>query len=150
MGWKRLLIFIVHYILIVGVFQLVGVYIVGVDIMNELSQETTEQSLLISFFGFIGSFLTVFWFMKLIDKEPFINLGFHFHNHSKAVLVGFFAGFLTMGLSYLKLILFEQIRFSQINILLDELVLLSILFLIVSITEEILLRGYVLRNLMFQ
>ncbi|NNK18882.1 MAG: CPBP family intramembrane metalloprotease [Maribacter sp.] len=148
MGWKRLLLFIIPYILIVGVLQLLGAYIVGVDLMNKLSQESIEQSLLISFFGFTGTFLTVFWFMKSIDKEPFLNLGFHFHNHGKVVIAGFFAGFLTMGLSYLILILLKQIRFSNINLLIDELILSSILFLIVSITEETLLRGYVLRNLM--
>ncbi len=147
-GWRRLLLFIIPYILIVGVFQFFGAYLVGINLMIEFAKETTEQSILISFWGLIGTFLVIYWFMKSIDKEPFINLGFHYHNHRKDILVGFLAGFLTMGIAYLTLILFKQIRFSKINLLLDEFVLSSILFLLVAITEETLLRGYVLRNLM--
>ena len=147
-GWMRLLLFIAPYLFIVGFFQFFGASIAGVDLTNEITQETSEQSLLVSFFGLLGTFLVIFWFMKSIDKEPFQNLGFHYQNHIKDIFVGAIAGPFTMGIAYLGLILFKQIKFSKITFLFDEFLLTSILFLIVAFTEETLFRGYVLRNLM--
>lgn len=144
----RLLMFIIPYFFIVGFFQFFGASLAGVDLTNEGIQKTTEQNLIVSFFGLLGTFLVVFWFMKSADKEPFLNLGFHYQRHLKDIFVGGIAGFLTMVIAYLTLIFFKQIQFSKINLSYDEILLTSFLFFIVAITEETLLRGYILRNLM--
>jgi hypothetical protein len=85
--------------------------------------------------------------MKSVDKQPFLNLGFYFQGHLKSIFVGVIAGFLTIVIAYLTLIFLKQIQFSKINLSYGEILLTSFLFFIVAITEETLLRGYVLRNL---
>jgi membrane protease YdiL (CAAX protease family) len=146
-GWMRLLMFIIPYFFIVGLFQFFGASLAGVYLTNEGIQKTTEQNLMVSFFGLLGTFLVVFWFMKSVDKQPFLNLGFYFQGHLKSIFVGVIAGFLTIVIAYLTLIFLKQIQFSKINLSYGEILLTSFLFFIVAITEETLLRGYVLRNL---
>ncbi|PCJ97240.1 MAG: CPBP family intramembrane metalloprotease [Flavobacteriaceae bacterium] len=144
----NLLLFIGPYILVVGLLRSIGAFIAGVDLTNDFFIETTTQHLLVSFFGFLGTFMIIFFFIKFIEKEDFINLGFHYKNHKKNILAGFIIGFLVMSLAYLMLTFFHQIKFVKIVFKVEELFLSTILFLIVAVTEETLIRGYVLRNLM--
>lgn len=147
-GWKRLLFIILPYFFIVGFFQFIGFLVAGVDLANESIQETTQQQVIITSFGFVGNFAVIFLFMKLVDKEPFVNLGFHWKNRFQEVIIGLMAGLLIMGIGYWGLIFFQQIKFTKITFLWNEMLLMCIVFLMVAITEETFFRGYVLRNLL--
>jgi hypothetical protein len=82
-GWLRVLLLIIPYIFIVGGLSLAGAAIAGVDYDDVDYVQNSEQILIVQFFQLMGSLL-VFWiFMKYIDKEPFIKLGFHTQNRLK-------------------------------------------------------------------
>ena len=56
-GWARILLIIFPYLLVVGIFQLIGLALSGgsyTDIDAELS---SGQQLIVNFFGMIGNFL---------------------------------------------------------------------------------------------
>ena len=106
------------------------------------------EYLILSFFDLFGSFLVLWIFMKYVDKKHFIKLGFYLKNRSYEIGIGLGIGALIMSLGYLMLLIFNQLHFQKFTFNFLEIINSIILFLIVAVVEEILLRGYVLRNLM--
>ncbi len=152
-GWQRLLLFILPYIFIVGSFQLIGGLITGfdttnTDITNPDLNQTSLQRLSMFFFGMLGTFLVIWVFMKFVDKEKFVNLGFQTKNRFYEFILGIGIGLVIMILGYSLLILFKEITFYRIVFDFKEIIISILLFTFVSITEETLMRGYILRNLM--
>lgn len=148
-GWLRILLLILPYIIIVGIFQYVGALISGVDLSNPEFENTSLQELSLSFSSFIGTFLVIGLFMQFVDKEKFIDLGFKTKGKLKEFIVGIVAGLIVMGLGYYLLSSMGQLSFQSINFDMQEILISFLLFTIVAIVEETLLRGYVLRNLMY-
>lgn len=148
-GWLRILLLILPYIIIVGIFQYVGALISGVDLSNPEFENTSLQELSLSFSSFIGTFLVIGLFMQFVDKEKFIDLGFKTKGKLKEFIVGMVAGLIVMGLGYYLLSSVGQLSFQSINFDMQEILISFLLFTIVAIVEETLLRGYVLRNLMY-
>jgi len=147
-GWLRVLLLIIPYIFIVGGLSLAGAAIAGVDYDDVDYIQNSEQILIVQFFQLMGSLL-VFWiFMKYIDKEPFIKLGFHTQNRLKEFIAGILIGLVTMSMGYFILIYLEEIFFIKMNFEFKELLFSILIFTIISLAEEILIRGYVLKNLM--
>ena len=86
--------------------------------------------------------------MKFVDKEQFIKLGFQTKNRLKEFVSGIILGLVVMMLGYLLLIYFEEVWFLKVNFNFNELMISILLFTIVAIVEEVLFRGYILKNLM--
>ena len=148
-GWIRILSFILPYIIVVGIFQFMGAAILDLDIEDINSIKTTFQHFIINLFGFIGLLLVLWLFMKYVDNEKFINLGFHLKKKSKHFYLGVFLGFIIMGFAYLLLSQMDEIVFVKTVFKINEILMSIGLFIIVAISEEVLIRGYVLRNLMY-
>ena len=91
-GWIRILSFLLPYISVVGLFQFVGAVILDVDIEDINSIKTTFQHFIINLFGLVGLLLVLWLYMKYVDNEKFINLGFHLKNKSKHFYLGVFLG----------------------------------------------------------
>ncbi|MBA4320283.1 MAG: CPBP family intramembrane metalloprotease [Flavobacterium sp.] len=148
-GWIRILSFILPYIFVAGAFQFIGAMILDVNIADINSIKTTFQDFILNFFGLIGLLLVLWLFMKYVDNEKFINLGFHLKNKSKHFYLGVFLGFFIMGFAYLLLSQIDEIKYVKTIFKIKEILLSLGLFIIVAINEEVLMRGYVLRNLMY-
>lgn len=147
-GWQRILLFILPYIFIGGLFQLFGGLVAGADMTNIESIETSFQQLVISVFDLSGTFIVLWFFMKFVDKEDFVRLGFQTKNRLKEFIVGILLGLLIMLFAFVLLIQIQEILFLRINLDLKELIISIILFTIIAVVEETLFRGYILRNLM--
>ena len=147
-GWHRILLIILPYFLIVGIFQLVGGLIAGIDFRSLNPEQTSMQQLIVSLFNLIGTFLVIWIFMKWIDKEKFIELGFHTKNRLIDFIIGIAIGLIIMALGYIVLIHLKEIYFSKIFFDIKELFIAILLFTVVAIVEETLMRGYILKNLM--
>ena len=148
-GWIRILSFILPYFIAVGIFQLIGAVILDVAILDINSIKTTFQHFILNLFGFIGLLLVLWLFMKYVDNEKFINLGFHLKKKSKHFYLGAFLGFFIMGSAYLLLSQMDEIKYVKTVFKIDEIFVSIGLFVIVAINEEVFMRGYVLRNLMY-
>ncbi|WP_159022073.1 CPBP family intramembrane glutamic endopeptidase [Formosa sp. L2A11] len=148
-AWTRVLILILPYFLVVGLFQVAGALIAGIDIMDRDFQQTSMQHLIIKSFDLVGTFLLLWFFMKKLDNEPFVNLGFQTKNRLNDVLIGLAVGLVIMVLGYGILVSLNEIFFVKINFDLQEILVTILLFIIVAVVEETLLRGYILRNLMY-
>lgn len=147
-GWQRILLIILPYIFIVGIFQLIGGLIAGVDMTIFDAEKTSRQQLTTSVFDLAGTFLVLWIFMKFIDKEHFIKLGFQTKNRLKEFITGITIGLIIMAIGYFLLIYFKEIFFIKVNFDFKELIISILLFTIVAVVEETLFRGYILKNLM--
>ena len=147
-GWYRILLIILPYIIIVTIFQLIGGLIAGVDMNNLASGQTSIQHLIIALFGLLGSFIVLWFFMRFIDGEKFVNLGFQTKNRFNNFIVGILIGLGIMAIGYELLIYLKEIFFLKLTFDTKELIISILLFTIVAVVEETLFRGYILKNLM--
>ncbi|WP_231556191.1 CPBP family intramembrane glutamic endopeptidase [Gillisia sp. Hel_I_29] len=147
-GWQRVLIIILPYLFIVGIFQLIGAFAIGLDYEDTNNQKTSEQQLIIQFFSFIGTVFVVWLFMKYVDKEKFVAIGLRLKNNFRSIYLGFFIGLAIMLIGFGLLFNLDEIQYQGLDFDLKELMISILLFLLVSLTEEIIFRGYFLRNLM--
>ncbi|APY11047.1 peptidase [Seonamhaeicola sp. S2-3] len=144
----RLILFAISYFFIVGIFQFIGFLVSNVDLNNLDALKTTEQHLIISLFDFVGNFLLLWLFMKYVDKEKFIKLGFSIQNKIKEIILGILLGVLIMGLGFLTLLMLNEISFYEFNYNFKEIMYSILVYIIVAFVEEAIFRGYILRNLM--
>ena len=147
-GWQRVLLIIIPYIFVVAIFQLIGALVSGLDMTNIEAQKTIEQQVIMSFSSLLATFLVILVFMKFIEKEKLINLGFDTKNRLSDFIIGIVIGAVIMSSGYLLLQYLGEINYEKTIFNSKEIVLSILLFTIVSVMEEMLLRGYVLRNLM--
>ena len=148
-GWKNILRIIIPYFLCVGLFQLIGFYLVGLDKANyKPIYQTTEQHFIITFFRLLGTLAVIWLFREYIDKKTFTSLGFDKSYLIKDISIGIAFGFIIMLLGFIFLFLTKQIIFLSIQFRPIELILSIGIFIFVAISEELFLRGYILNNLM--
>ena len=147
-GWQKVLLIIVPYLVMISVFQVVSSIFLG-DQFSVIEESGSKlQKLGLHFFDGIASFTVVWLFMKYIDKEKFINVGFQVKGRFKDFLWGLASGFLIMGMGFLTLWRVGEIQFLGFNFNVGDMLILVATFSIVSVVEEVLFRGYILRNLM--
>jgi len=147
-GWQRILLIIIPYIFIAGIFQFVGALIAKADFNDLHFEKTSEQHLIMSFFSILGTLLVIWIFMKFVDKERFVKVGFGTKNRLNDFLLGIIIGALIMSGAYLLLLILGEIFFQKINFDFKEILFSILLFTIVAVEEEVLFRGYILKNLM--
>ena len=147
-GWQRVLLIVLPYILIIGLFQYAGALILGIDITTGELQLSSDQKMILQFFQLIGTFLVLWFFMKYLDKERFIQLGFETKNKRSEFIIGIGIGAFIMCAGYFILLNLGEINFERINFDAKEITISIILFIIVAVSEEVFLRGYILKNLM--
>ena len=148
MGWIRVLLLIFPYVIIVGIFQIIGYIIAGISFEEEL-QPTTTQSFILTIATLLATLTVLYVFMRFVEKRKFEELGLKIKDRGFDFLAGIIIGLIVMATGFFLLIVLNEINVQNFNLDLEE-VLLSIgVFTAVSISEELLCRGYIQRNLMY-
>ena len=154
-GWVRALLFFFTFFIFITLFDLIGIAIVAYyseygfeEFISdpELIMEN-KMMLLMMVCQLIGTIFTVGLFQKFISREDFVSIGLNF--------VGFKIDFYKGLLAGAVLICSGFILLTVLNLTLIDLTYFSfydqifyfILFTIVSLNEEIAIRGYILHNL---
>lgn len=148
-GWQRAILIVVPLYITIAAFQYIGFIVLGLDPMQINHNKTIHQHFVISFFTMLGTFLVLWIFMKILDNEPFINLGLKMKDRFKDISLGICIGLLIMGFSYIMLFVINEIHFLKINFNAHEILYTFLFFVLVSLSEELLFRGYILRNFMY-
>jgi len=122
------------------------------SLINEssISQTILEQSkmLIVQFFGTIGTLTIVWIFTRFIDRRELNDIGFSLKNRSKDILYGLLTGLLLMGIGTLILWINGNLSITAINFNFISLFQSILIFILVSINEEVFVRGYILPNFM--
>lgn len=147
-GWIRVLRFILPYLGISAIFQLLGALILGIDPLEMDAGLSSFQDLIIVFFNLIGVFATLWIFTVKADNDKFISLGFQSKCFFKEFGSGFGLGILAIVAGYVLLIGLDEIWYEEVTFIPEEILTMTALFLFVSLAEETVFRGYILRNLL--
>ena len=157
-GWFRVFIVIPAFFIFTIVFQVfalgISFFLSGAGLIEEFTLDQLDSfdnlpvMTIIQYVDMVGIFLLLWIFMKFIDKEPFMNMGFSIKGKRNDIILGMTLGLLMMALGYIVLESLGEIQFSRINYDLSSIIWLFILFIGVSVLEETFVRGYVLKNLL--
>ena len=119
----------------------------------DLSSLTTgkielKTMIVLEYTMFIVMIIMLYFFMKYIDKENFLNIGLDLKGRFTELNFGIFLGFSIMGFAFSFLMIVGQIVYESVVFDLEKILLSIILFAGVSLFEEIIFRGYMLKNLL--
>lgn len=149
-GWLRVLLIIIPFILTLIIFQIIGYWVMGIDIFNptSIAETTSFQKAISTSFSLLGTLFILWLFMKFVDKRPFIDLGLHLKNRGKDIFTGLILGFVIMAVGYGMLKVSNELSVTEIVFQMSNFFFLILLFVFVAFAEELITRGYILRNLM--
>ena len=154
-GWLRAVLFFISFFIFIAVFDLIGIaivssiseysfeeYISDTDLLME-----NKMMLLMMVCQLLGTLFTVWLFQKFINREPFTSIGLEFSGYKDDFVSGLLLGVGLIVLGFGTLYIFNFLSVASIQFsLIDQLFYLS-LFAVVSLNEEIAIRGYILQNL---
>ena len=154
-GWLRAVLFFISFFIFIAVFDLIGIAIVSS--ISEYSFEEyisdtkllmeNKMLLLMMVSQLFGTLFTVWIFQKFVNRESFTSIGLEFSGYKDDFVSGLLLGIGLIVLGFGTLYIFNFLSVASIQFsLIDQLFYLS-LFAVVSLNEEIAIRGYILQNL---
>lgn len=150
-GWQRVLIIIIPYFLAIGLFQVIGFVVTGADIMTMDRTELhsiPSHTAIVEFFSLLGTLLVIWLFVATIDRVKFVSIGFKLKDRAGDLVKGMLLGVAIIGFGFTALLTFRNIHIESAQFIATDFLLSMAIFAMVSVSEEVLVRGYVLRNLM--
>ena len=147
-GWiKSLLAFFLLFV--PQILGAVILLIAGYDLSKMSSGKIDLNTMIILEYSMIFFMVILLWlFMKFIDKQPFIQIGLQTKGRLKEFNYGIFLGFIIMGAAFLFLFSINEIVFVDFSFNPNKVLLSIVLFTGVSVFEEVVFRGYMLKNLL--
>jgi len=148
--WGRIVLTLIAYLLLTGLFQVFGVLAAGIpfDKGFSMSNLKTEQLLIIQLFSFAALIIIVYIFRNSIDRKSIQSMGFSVKNRFSDIVAGFLFALFIIGGGTLILNLTGLIEIVDVQMNQRELLFGFLLLLLVAFGEEILVRGYILNNLL--
>ena len=146
--WVRTILILPAFIFVVGLFQWAGYHVLGLDPSNYNIDKSPVQEIIGELFTLTGTLVIVGIFRRFIDEESFKSMGFYNRNVVNETLFGLGLGALLMATGFVALISIREINWLGLKVESINILLGIGLFILVALTEELLLRGYVLNNLM--
>ena len=150
-GWLRCLLFVPALGVAATLIGLVALLLPGVSLETEPSGPVGDLAAVLSAGAMlVATLLTAFLFRKLIDRRSFVSLGFSLGRQMRIDLVaGMIWGVGLISAVFCILLSMggvnvESIQFPPVG----ALIYLVLLFAVVAVSEELMIRGYLLNNLM--
>ena len=159
-GFLRAIIFMPMWIIVIVLVQSIGVLSVmvasGVDMANPDSLEAfyvdysfdSPMMLVLTGFSLLGSFATLWFATKFIDRKPLMSIGLSVKDKANEMLVGLgFALFFIGGL-FLILLLIGAVNITGYVGFKPGVFIVSMMLFMAAFDEELIFRGYILNNMM--
>jgi len=154
-GWVRAL---VGFIMI-SIFSSLGAipFVITGTITSEMMEMSASAlfnsigvNMMFAFmlFQFIGALFAIFIFRKFVDRQSFISLGFELSHHKVDAMKGLVWGAALISVGFLALYIFDFISIIETDFGAIQWLSYLAFFAVVAFNEEILVRGYILTNLM--
>ena len=154
-GWLRAILFFISFFIFVSLFDLVGIAIVSLLTEYSFKEYISDTALLMEnkmmllmmVCQLAGTLFTVWLFQRYINREPFSSIGIEFNGYEDDFIFGLLIGLGLIVTGFGILIIFNFISITSLQFsFIDQLFYLC-LFAVVSLNEEIAMRGYILQNL---
>lgn len=147
-GWLKSLLFI-PLLVFSQIFGVLVLLLLGYD-LTEISSNVMNESvmIIIEYSGLFIVIIMIWLFMKFIDKQPLIEIGFQTQGRLKEINYGILFGLFIMAFAFVFLSVIGEIVFLSYSLDFNQILLSIALFIGVSFFEEIIFRGYMLKNLL--
>ena len=159
-GFLRAIIFMPMWFIVIVFVQSIGVLSVmvasGVDMANPDSLEAfyvdysfdSPMMLVLTGFSLLGSFATLWFATKFIDRKPLMSIGLSLKDKANEMLFGLgFALFFIGGL-FLILLLIGAVNITGYVGFKPGVFIVSMMLFMAAFDEELIFRGYILNNMM--
>ena len=159
-GWLRALLFMPVWLIIMGIVQSIGVVGImiasGVDMTDPTGAEAIFESisfddpmmLLLTAFGILGSFLSLWFMMAVVNRQPLTSIGLSTENRGKEMLVGLGAALAFIGGIFLILWMIGAVNVTGFVGFKPGVFIVSMMLFLAAFDEELIFRGYILNNMM--
>jgi len=146
----RIFLYLIVFLVGTGIFQFVGVLMsgIGIDELDKINELDAGVHLIFGLWGLIPLVLFTYLFRKNLDERSIISLGFSLKGRGIDWTMGLVAALVIIGIGSLILLVLGYVEISKLTTNYKVLVLNFLLFVVVALTEEISMRGYVLNNLL--
>ncbi len=146
----RITLVLIAFLILGGIFQVIGALVAGVDLSTLIKPETVsiKNHAAIGIFTLIATFIVVFIFRKYSDLRSISSMGFSLKGKSKDLIWGFLVAAIILSIGTIILILNKDISIIGSNFDTSNFAYGFLFFITVALSEEILCRGYILNNLM--
>jgi len=160
-GWLRAILFMPIWMIVMGVTSGVGVVLImlmnGIDmtanpngaeaLFDNMSFDSPTM-LFLTAFQVVGSFLALWFMMSVVNREPLKNIGLSLENRGKEMLVGLGGALLFIGGIFLILWTIGAITVTGVAGFKPGVFIVSMMLFLAAFDEEIIFRGYILKNMM--
>jgi membrane protease YdiL (CAAX protease family) len=146
-GWFRAALMLIGWPIITFLFSMMLACFAMLDCVAGILEGAFAE-FLTELFNLAGTLLISMVLLRYLDKLPFKALGFQWKGHCKEVVLGLITGTILIGIGTLCLLLLHQIKFIKVDFSLSYSIYIPLCMIIGALVEEIVFRGYILRNLM--
>lgn len=160
-SWLRVLLFFIAFNVVYFAFQFIGIWLISIVTHQTFTQALQLFSsqinsggveinnlLILQFTIFLGTMAIVWLFRHFLDRKSISSLGFKLKKFKRDAAYGFILGIILISFGFFGLYLNGNIVIHQIHFAAGSLILSFIFFIIVALNEEIVIRGYILSNLL--
>ena len=158
-GWLRATLFFIVSLITSQIFAGIGLIIVllstGFDLNALSNQEEIANAvkgvnflLPLKIIEFLSVMLCVWIFVRFIDRKPLESIGLTLKGYENDLRLGLMLGAGMIALGFLILFILGFLSIDGFSFSIISIILYLALFIVVSFHEEIMMRGYVLNNLM--
>lgn len=158
-GWLRATLFFIVSLITSQIFAGIGLVVVLIATGFDLSALSNQEEITSAVKGvkfllplkvieFLSVMLCVWLFIRFIDRKPLESIGLRIKGYEKDLKMGLALGAGLIAIGFLILFILGYLSVDGFSFPVGTLILYFLLFVVVSFHEEIMMRGYVLNNLM--
>ena len=158
-GWLRATLFFIVSLITSQIFAGIGLLVVLIATGFDLSALSNQEEITSAVKGvkfllplkvieFLSVMLCVWLFIRFIDRKPLESIGLRIKGYEKDLKMGLALGAGLIAIGFLILFILGYLSVDGFSFPVGTLILYFLLFVVVSFHEEIMMRGYVLNNLM--
>ncbi len=146
----RIIAYLFASVIGVAIFQFIGIIISGVPLeqLGNLVGVNGKATLILTVWGLIPVLFFTYVFRRNVDKASFASLGISIKGRGRDILAGLIVAVLVFGIGLFFMIKTGNIALSVCKISSGNLLIYFVTFIFVAISEELMVRGYVLNNLL--
>jgi len=146
----RIFLYLIAFLVGTGIFQFIGMAVsgIGMEELGQINKLDVGVHLILGLWGLIPLALFTFIFRKYLDEKSIVSLGFSIKGRGVDWLMGLIVALVIIVMGSLILQIMGYVEISRQVPNYEVLGLNFLLFLVVAISEEISMRGYILNNLL--
>ena len=148
-GWLRALLFLIVFIVFSFLFEFISQVLNSVVFVFQPTAPGDNPPTLTRYIvALVGTAALIWAWRRVIDRRNFIGIGLSFTPFVTDAWIGFFAAVLLLGLGTILLFITGNLGFGDATFDGRSFLINLILMLAVAFSEELVVRGYLLNNLL--